>query len=121
MIDFLCLDHLSHHRRCDVIPARRLREPLGLLDVERWMVSVYPDARYRGAAPVTRALQDGCTVSGVSLVFTVLKCDAGPVLEQQQVRAHSTDSMWHGAGTATSGLVCIAGPSIIHSGQQAAK
>ncbi|EFJ44209.1 hypothetical protein VOLCADRAFT_46718, partial [Volvox carteri f. nagariensis] len=42
--------------------------------------------RFRGAAPVARALQEGCSVSGVSLVFTVLKCDAGPVLEQQQMR-----------------------------------
>eukprot|EP00775_Hariotina_reticulata_P013794 gene13794-13915_t len=41
--------------------------------------------QYRGAAPVQRALQDGVGVSGVSVAFTVLKCDAGPVFLQEQV------------------------------------
>jgi len=41
--------------------------------------------RYRGAAPVQRALCDGVAESGVSVAYTVLKCDAGPVLAQEKV------------------------------------
>lgn len=41
--------------------------------------------RYRGAAPVQRALQDGVTETGVSVAYSVLKCDAGPVLAQTRV------------------------------------
>ncbi|GLC55992.1 hypothetical protein PLESTB_001052700 [Pleodorina starrii] len=62
--------------------------PQAFLDIPRYgTLNIHPSLlpRYRGPAPVARALQDGCTVSGVSLVFTVLKCDAGPVLEQQKV------------------------------------
>ncbi|KAG2437271.1 hypothetical protein HXX76_005930 [Chlamydomonas incerta] len=62
--------------------------PQAFLDLPRCgTLNIHPSLlpKYRGAAPVQRALQDGVDVSGVSLVFTVLKCDAGPVLEQQQV------------------------------------
>ncbi|GLI62412.1 hypothetical protein VaNZ11_005032, partial [Volvox africanus] len=58
------------------------------LDIPKYgTLNIHPSLlpRYRGPAPVTRALQDGCSVSGVSLVFTVLQCDAGPILEQTQV------------------------------------
>ena len=40
---------------------------------------------YRGAAPVNRCLQAGDSETGVSLAFTVLACDAGPVLAQRRV------------------------------------
>ncbi|GIL91298.1 hypothetical protein Vretimale_10006 [Volvox reticuliferus] len=63
--------------------------PQAFLDIPKYgTLNIHPSLlpKYRGPAPVTRALQDGCSVSGVSLVFTVLQCDAGPVLEQQQVR-----------------------------------
>ncbi len=36
--------------------------------------------RWRGAAPVQRALEAGDVEVGVSLVYTVLKCDAGAKL-----------------------------------------
>jgi folate-dependent phosphoribosylglycinamide formyltransferase PurN len=42
--------------------------------------------RYRGAAPVQRALCDGVTETGVSIAYTVFECDAGPVLVQQPVQ-----------------------------------
>eukprot|EP00198_Chlamydomonas_reinhardtii_P005329 XP_001694665.1 methionyl-tRNA formyltransferase [Chlamydomonas reinhardtii] len=56
--------------------------PQSFLDLPRCgTLNIHPSLlpKYRGAAPVQRALQDGVDVSGVSLVFTVLKCDAGPV------------------------------------------
>ncbi|KAL4857185.1 Methionyl-tRNA formyltransferase [Chlorella vulgaris] len=42
--------------------------------------------KYRGAAPVQRALQDGVAVSGVSLLYTVRAMDAGPILAQQELK-----------------------------------
>jgi methionyl-tRNA formyltransferase len=49
--------------------------------------------RYRGAAPVQRAIQDGVTETGVSVAYTVLKCDAGPVLVQERVSAMDVESL----------------------------
>ncbi len=42
--------------------------------------------RYRGAAPVIRAIMDGVSHTGVSLAMTVLKCDAGPIVAQETVK-----------------------------------
>lgn len=41
--------------------------------------------RYRGAAPVQRALQDGVVITGVSLLYSVKEMDAGPILAQKKV------------------------------------
>ena len=38
--------------------------------------------KYRGAAPVQRCLENGDAATGVSIVFTVLKMDAGPIVKQ---------------------------------------
>ncbi|KAG2485610.1 hypothetical protein HYH03_015673 [Edaphochlamys debaryana] len=62
--------------------------PQAFLDIpRRGTLNIHPSLlpKYRGAAPVQRCLADGCFASGVSLAFTVLACDAGPVLEAQQV------------------------------------
>ena len=40
--------------------------------------------KYRGAAPLQRCLEAGDAVGGVSVLFTVLKMDAGPVLRQEE-------------------------------------
>jgi methionyl-tRNA formyltransferase len=45
--------------------------------------------KYRGAAPVQRALQDGVAFSGVSLLYTVRAMDAGPILAQQELKVGS--------------------------------
>lgn len=37
---------------------------------------------YRGAAPVQRSLEAGDEITGVTVLFTVLKMDAGPILRQ---------------------------------------
>ncbi|KAK9842062.1 hypothetical protein WJX81_006621 [Elliptochloris bilobata] len=48
-------------------------------------LNVHPSLlpRYRGAAPVQRALQDGVAETGVSVAFTVKAMDAGPVLARE--------------------------------------
>jgi hypothetical protein len=38
--------------------------------------------RYRGASPVQRTLEAGDPETGVSVLFTVLKMDAGPIVWQ---------------------------------------
>lgn len=62
--------------------------PQAFLDLPRCgTVNIHPSLlpKYRGAAPVPRAIMDGLTETGVSLAFTVLKCDAGPIIAQQKV------------------------------------
>jgi methionyl-tRNA formyltransferase len=63
----------------NMLPQRFLEIPAhGTLNIHP---SLLP--RYRGAAPVNRCLEAGDTTTGVSLAYTVLACDAGPVLAQQ--------------------------------------
>jgi methionyl-tRNA formyltransferase len=62
--------------------------PQKLLDIPRFgTLNIHPSLlpKYRGAAPVNRCLENGDSVTGVSLAYTVLKCDAGPVLAQQEL------------------------------------
>jgi methionyl-tRNA formyltransferase len=66
----------------NMLPQRFLNlPPLGTLNIHP---SLLP--KYRGAAPVNRCLENGDTLTGVSLAYTVLKCDAGPVLAQKEVK-----------------------------------
>ncbi|XP_010922507.1 uncharacterized protein [Elaeis guineensis] len=50
-------------------------------------VNIHPSLLplYRGAAPVQRALQDGVTETGVSIAYTVLALDAGPIIAYEKV------------------------------------
>ena len=48
--------------------------------------------KLRGASPVQRAIIDGETSTGISIVKTVLKMDAGPVLMQARTEISSTDT-----------------------------
>ncbi|KAG1663821.1 hypothetical protein FOA52_013386 [Chlamydomonas sp. UWO 241] len=62
--------------------------PRAFLDIPRLgTLNVHPSLlpRYRGAAPVQRAVEDGVAETGVSVAYTVLACDAGPVLAQETV------------------------------------
>jgi methionyl-tRNA formyltransferase len=61
-------------------PAFLALPPRGTLNIHP---SLLP--RYRGAAPVQRALQAGDAVSGVTLAYTVQAMDSGPVLAQTRV------------------------------------
>ena len=62
--------------------------PQKLLDMPRLgTLNIHPSLlpKYRGAAPVNRCLENGDSVTGVSVAYTVLKCDVGPVLAQQEL------------------------------------
>ncbi|KAL0030331.1 hypothetical protein WJX77_010450 [Trebouxia sp. C0004] len=54
-------------------------------------VNIHPSLlpKYRGAAPVQRALQAGDTEVGVSLLYTVREMDAGPIIAQETVAIDS--------------------------------
>jgi methionyl-tRNA formyltransferase len=57
--------------------------PQRLLDLPKFgTLNIHPSRlpRFRGAAPVPRAVEAGERVATVSLAYTVLRCDAGPVL-----------------------------------------
>ena len=59
--------------------------PQKFLDIPRLgTLNIHPSLlpQWRGAAPVQRALESGQTETGVSVAYTVLKMDAGPILRQ---------------------------------------
>ena len=61
--------------------------PQRFLDIPRFgTLNVHPSLLplYRGAAPLQRCLEAGDAVAGVSVAFTVLKMDAGPLLRQEE-------------------------------------
>ena len=62
--------------------------PSAFLSIPRYgTLNVHPSLlpRWRGAAPVQRNIGAGDDELGVSLAYTVLKCDAGPVLASESV------------------------------------
>lgn len=70
------------------LPRRFLEIPkFGTLNVHP---SLLP--RYRGASPVQRCLEAGEPETGVTVAFTVLKMDAGPIV-RQKVTDHRTGPM----------------------------
>eukprot|EP01025_Chloroclados_australasicus_P042215 TRINITY_DN44935_c0_g1_i1.p1 TRINITY_DN44935_c0_g1~~TRINITY_DN44935_c0_g1_i1.p1 ORF type:complete len:262 (-),score=31.15 TRINITY_DN44935_c0_g1_i1:67-828(-) len=61
--------------------------PQRFLDIPRFgTLNIHPSLLplYRGAAPVNRTLENGDQEAGVSVAFTVLACDAGPILAQEK-------------------------------------
>lgn len=65
--------------------------PRRFLDIPKYgTLNVHPSLlpRYRGASPVQRCLEAGDADTGVTVAFTVLKMDAGPVV-RQTVRWHA--------------------------------
>lgn len=59
--------------------------PRRFLDIPKFgTLNVHPSLlpRYRGASPVQRCLEAGEAETGVTVAFTVLKMDAGPVVRQ---------------------------------------
>ena len=60
------------------LPTKFLKIPkLGTINIHP---SLLP--KYRGASPVQRCLENGDQVTGVSILYTVLKMDAGPIIFQ---------------------------------------
>lgn len=72
----------------NVLPAAFLALP------PRGTLNIHPSLlpRYRGAAPVQRALLSGDDVTGVSLAYTVQAMDAGPVLAQRRVQVGAEET-----------------------------
>ena len=50
-------------------------------------VNIHPSLlpKYRGAAPAQRCLENGDAISGVTVLFTVQKMDAGPIIRQHEI------------------------------------
>lgn len=62
--------------------------PQTFLDIpRRGTLNIHPSLlpHFRGAAPVPRALEAGVAETGVSVAFTALKMDSGPVLVQRRL------------------------------------
>jgi methionyl-tRNA formyltransferase len=69
--------------------------PKAFLDIPRCgTVNIHPSLlpKYRGAAPVQRCLDNGDTTAGVSVLFSVKKMDAGPVLGQESVELNGNEN-----------------------------
>lgn len=66
--------------------------PQRFLDIPKFgTLNVHPSLlpRYRGASPVQRCLEAGDSETGVTVAFTVLKMDAGPVVRQTVRNNHT--------------------------------
>jgi methionyl-tRNA formyltransferase len=68
-----------------------IREPLLS---EHWMLNVHPSLlpRWRGAAPIERAIMAGDDQSGVSIIRLTAGLDSGPVCAQRRVPIDPTDT-----------------------------
>jgi methionyl-tRNA formyltransferase len=74
----------SHHFDAVVVAAYGLLIPDELLERHLWL-NVHPSLlpRWRGAAPVERAIMAGDTETGVTIHRTVKELDAGPIASWQ--------------------------------------
>jgi methionyl-tRNA formyltransferase len=74
----------SHHLDAVVVAAYGLLIPESLLNEPLWL-NVHPSLlpRWRGAAPVERAIMAGDLETGVTIHETVKELDAGPIAAQQ--------------------------------------
>jgi methionyl-tRNA formyltransferase len=62
--------------------------PQAFLDIPRLgTLNIHPSLlpQFRGAAPVPRALEAGVSETGVSIAFTALKMDSGPIVAQPRL------------------------------------
>lgn len=70
------------------LPKRFLRTPkLGTLNLHP---SLLP--RWRGASPVQRSLEAGDEETGITILYTVTKMDAGPLVVQEPMRLVGTET-----------------------------
>jgi methionyl-tRNA formyltransferase len=119
------LDTLQHEIQPDIcvtaaygqyLPKRFLAMPsLGTVNIHP---SLLP--RWRGASPVQRSLEAGDNPIGVSLLYTVAKMDAGPIVCQKEydcdTKEQATDVLAYLFGLGTACLI-EALPDIIVSGK----
>lgn len=78
--------------------------PLGFVNLH---FSLLP--AYRGAAPVQRAIMEGATVSGVSIMVLTEGMDEGPVLATREVPVEPDDT----AGTLGERMAALGGPLLV--------
>jgi methionyl-tRNA formyltransferase len=82
----------SHHLDAVVVAAYGLLIPESLLEEPLWL-NVHPSLlpRWRGAAPVERAVMAGDAETGVTIHETVRELDAGPIAAQRAFEIGSDD------------------------------
>jgi methionyl-tRNA formyltransferase len=82
----------SHHLDAVVVAAYGLLIPDALLDRHLWL-NVHPSLlpRWRGAAPVERAIMAGDPETGVTIHETVKELDAGPIAAQERFAVAEED------------------------------
>jgi methionyl-tRNA formyltransferase len=80
---------------------------------EHPMLNVHPSLlpRWRGAAPVERAIETGDAVTGVSIMRPVSEMDAGPVCLQREEPIHPDDDY----GTLAPRLAALGGELLVES------
>ncbi len=90
-----------------ILPAPLLEVPrLGFVNLH---FSLLP--AYRGAAPVQRAVMDGVSVSGVSIMVLTEGMDEGPVLATQEVPVEPEDT----AGTLGARMAELGAPLLVET------
>lgn len=68
--------------------------PQSFLDIPSLgTLNIHPSLlpKFRGAAPVPRALEEGVSETGVSVAFTELKMDSGPIVGQHRVQLDGSE------------------------------
>jgi methionyl-tRNA formyltransferase len=96
-----------------VVAAYGMILPQAVLDVPKWApVNVHTSLlpRYRGAAPVQRALMDGLEETGVSIMRMEAGLDTGPVYAQQAVSCRGENQ-----GTLFVKLARASGPLLLET------
>ncbi|HOX40638.1 MAG TPA: peptide deformylase [bacterium] len=69
--------------------------PDSILEIPKLgVVNIHPSLlpRHRGASPVQQTILDGDDITGVTLLLTVSKMDAGPILSQAKVKLSQTET-----------------------------
>ena len=90
-----------------ILPGRLLEVPrLGFVNLH---FSLLPE--YRGAAPVQRAVMDGATVTGVSVMVLTEGMDEGPVLALREVEVRPNDT----SGTLGERMADLGGPLLVET------
>jgi methionyl-tRNA formyltransferase len=86
----------SHHLDAIVVAAYGLLIPDALLARHLWL-NVHPSLlpRWRGAAPVERAIMAGDNETGVTIHRTVKELDAGPIAAQEAFTIGADDDAGH--------------------------
>lgn len=105
---------LDHEPDLIVVAAYGQMIPKAVLEAPKYRsINVHASLlpRYRGGAPMQRAIMHGDEETGVSIMFMVMKMDAGPILAQQSTPIHLTDDV----GTIQNRLAIIGGNLLIET------